>query len=81
MLFDTPKEGAMVLAEEVRNTIENTNIIYEGKITSVTASLGVVTVIPNENLDPMDLIELADKAMYKAKKDGRNKVIMATEYI
>lgn len=74
MLFDTAEEGAMMIAEEIRSTIENTIIVYEDKKTSVTASLGVATMVPNQDLNPTDLIKLADQAMYQAKENGRNKV-------
>lgn len=75
LLFDTPKEGAMKLAEHIRSTIENTIIVYEGQETSVTVSLGVATMIPSKDLEPNDLIKLADQAMYRAKDKGRNKVM------
>lgn len=77
MLFNTPEEGAMMFAEDIRKRIEKSVIIYEDNKTSVTASLGVATIIPNEDLNPIDLIEFADQAMYQAKNTGRNKTIMA----
>ncbi len=38
----------------------------------VTLSAGVATIKPGKDAQPEDLIELADKAMYAAKKAGRN---------
>lgn len=77
MLFDTSEDGAYMLAEQIRNTIENTIMYYEGNKTSITVSIGVATVIPNQKLDSIDLVELADQAMYKAKNNGRNRVELA----
>lgn len=77
MLFNTPGEGAMMLAEQIRKKVENKVVICEGEKINCTISLGVASLIPSEDLDPTDLIKLADQAMYKAKGNGRNQVIMA----
>lgn len=42
----------------------------------VSVSLGVATVIPTQNGSPADLLNMADKALYQAKKGGRNKVVV-----
>lgn len=78
LLANTNKSGAMILAEKIRQRIEKLVIEYEGHLTSVTVSLGVASMITTENMSPEDLISAADCALYKAKRDGRNRVIDAS---
>ena len=68
-------QRAMVAAERIRAAIEAEPI---PQVKKVTASIGVVTFGEHtENID--ELLELADKAMYNAKKSGRNQVKMAVK--
>ena len=65
--------GAEAAAERIRAHIAEAQIEQVGHI---TASIGVATFLEHtKNID--DLVELADQAMYKAKINGRNQVIMA----
>ncbi|MFP6808727.1 MAG: GGDEF domain-containing protein [Pseudomonadales bacterium] len=41
---------------------------------TVTVSIGVATVVPNDQSRPRDLIIQSDEALYRAKATGRNKV-------
>jgi diguanylate cyclase (GGDEF)-like protein len=59
-------------AERIRRDIEHLRIRHCGKTLWVTASLGVGYCKPGE--DPSLVADLADKAMYRAKKKGRNRV-------
>jgi diguanylate cyclase len=72
ILPDTDHKGAMVIAERIRHQIENLQIENSDQTISITASLGVASFIPNSHKTPSLLIELADKALYQAKKEGRN---------
>ncbi|MDD9935022.1 MAG: diguanylate cyclase [Myxococcales bacterium] len=70
---ETETEGAMQLAERVRQELENTVFETElGKL-EVTCSLGVATY-PQHADDRTALFEAADKALYAAKHAGRNRV-------
>jgi len=70
---ETELQQAEVLAERIRQTIENTS--YEG-ITDrhVTVSIGVAPMQNESSLE--DLIAHADLALYQAKENGRNKAII-----
>lgn len=70
-------ERAQLLAEEVRLRVENLKLSHlESDVaTVVTASLGVASCVPGELADSVELIELADRALYIAKAQGRNRVV------
>ena len=67
-------ESAKNLAEELKQRIETINFHYEDKIIKLTISCGISS-FPQEGQQLQDLIETADKKLYKAKRSGRNKVI------
>lgn len=71
----TTLEGAQHVAEQLRRKIEELVIEYHDLQISVTISLGISTCQPSVNIVREDLIELADMALYKAKKQGRNQVV------
>ncbi len=60
------------IAERIRISIEAEPFSYNGSEIHVTISLGVATFAPNFILD--ETISRADKALYRAKKNGRNRV-------
>jgi len=70
---ECPKSRAVELAESLRQKIEGQSIILRREKTSVTVSVGVAA-FPEDAQVKDDLIERADRALYKAKKQGRNRV-------
>lgn len=62
--------SAVKKAEDIRRAVENLNI--DGL--RVTVSIGVACLSRNRNLGLQEMIEIADKAMYSAKKAGKNRV-------
>jgi len=68
--------NAIEIAENCRKSIENLKISHEYSSVAhvVTISIGTSTVTPTANLSIRKLIETADKALYKAKDRGRNRV-------
>ena len=66
------KETAIALSERLRNIIAKTTVNIKNKELSVTASFGIAQAAPVNDLN--EAISLADKALYKAKEDGRNRV-------
>lgn len=75
LLPDTPFEGACTLAEAIRRMIERSKIRRmnsDEAIDRVTVSIGVAGYQPGDLLD--DLIQRADRALYRSKRSGRNRV-------
>jgi len=70
LLPETDRQGAMELAEKIRRQIERTELVSTGPI---TASFGVSS-LPEDAVDPDELIRKADRALYMAKAQGRNRV-------
>ncbi|MDX1693411.1 MAG: diguanylate cyclase [Ketobacteraceae bacterium] len=73
ILVNTDEEGAKVVAERIRSTIEATPIPYEEGEISATASLGIATYERGID-DAEELIANADAALYYCKEHGRNQV-------
>jgi len=69
-LFDTGGKGAYQIAERIRKKITELVLIQNHKI-GITASLGVSSM-ENAPAAADELIELADRRMYCAKKNGKN---------
>jgi diguanylate cyclase (GGDEF)-like protein len=76
LLPETDSKGAQLIAEEIRKNIEGLEIVNEGVDTSefVTVSIGISSVIPTKFIEEKEFINHADKALYTAKKNGRNMV-------
>jgi diguanylate cyclase (GGDEF)-like protein/PAS domain S-box-containing protein len=74
LLPDTGPERAMEIAERLREALaEHITTLEDGSTVNVTASLGVTTLQDHDS--PFEtLLEQADQAMYRAKRQGRNQV-------
>jgi diguanylate cyclase (GGDEF)-like protein len=77
ILGETVAADAQRLAESFRAAIENLAVNYEGHTLRFTASIGVACVVPSGQISPQELLAAADKALYQAKQNGRNRVCMA----
>lgn len=78
---ETDPELALKVAERIRKKIENTEFLKdEGKNIKITASIGIATY-PVHATTKTDLLELADKAMYKGKESSRNVVYLTDRVI
>ncbi len=72
------KEGAKSVAEKLRLCVEKTRFLYQGERIPLTISVGAAQIQPNED-SPLSLFERADAALYEAKKQGRNRIVLAEE--
>jgi diguanylate cyclase (GGDEF)-like protein len=75
LLPDTGIRGGMELAERLRTTVATTTVRTEGVDVRVTASFGVAPHIPGGASEQL-LID-ADACLYRAKADGKNRVVSA----
>lgn len=74
LLPNTNAEEGAIIAHRIRKSIEELQLVYNNTIIPVTISIGVATYCGGAL---NDLIDKADTALYKAKNNGRNQVIIA----
>jgi diguanylate cyclase (GGDEF)-like protein/PAS domain S-box-containing protein len=82
VLPDTPADGAVTIAERARAAVGSLGIPHLGNLaaTTVTISIGVATMTPADPLgSPDELIQAADRALYGAKQNGRDRVWLAED--
>ena len=80
VLPDTDLDGALQIANACRAHIEQLAIENpQAPAGIVTMSIGVASVVPSKAGSAEALIETADKALYTAKNDGRNRVVVAPQ--
>ncbi|MCG8636344.1 MAG: diguanylate cyclase [Desulfobacterales bacterium] len=74
ILPETDQEGGILIARRMLKTIDEMNITHEHAATTdhVTISLGLATTIPTDDSNATQLIQSADRALYRAKASGRN---------
>jgi diguanylate cyclase (GGDEF)-like protein len=73
VLPDTGREGARFAAERIRLAAERAAIKAYDTAVKVTVSVGTATS-PDDGKKMEELIDKADWALYRAKKQGRNRV-------
>ncbi|WP_246028309.1 diguanylate cyclase [Leptospira fletcheri] len=75
ILPDTPVEGAIVVALDMLQTVEDMQIVHEkSPFSRVTVSIGVSSNLDREIHSPQELLGAADKNLYDAKSFGRNHI-------
>jgi diguanylate cyclase (GGDEF)-like protein len=80
LLPNTSMESILQVAEKIRKSVELESIphAYSRVNPHVTISIGVASMIPHAGLNQNILVEMADKALYNAKKMGRNQIQVFT---
>ncbi|OEU76802.1 MAG: diguanylate cyclase response regulator [Desulfuromonadales bacterium C00003093] len=77
VLPETDPENACLVAERLRNTVSGKTIYVRKKKINITASFGVSGFdpsMPDNNISHESMINRADKHLYQAKQEGRNRV-------
>lgn len=72
LLPGSDREGALIVAERIRKGVAQASYDCEGKTISVTTSIGLAEM--HDDDDANSLFDRADKALYRAKNSGRNRV-------
>ena len=74
ILPETDEEGAMAIAERLRQQVEEHTISVDEQEISLTISCGISTYRQESFATVDTLFSCADKALYRAKNEGRNQV-------
>lgn len=77
LMPETTLGGGFKIAEKIRASIEKLEFHYRGSNVKVTISCGISLFMENDT--PENAFSRADKALYKAKDDGRNRCVIAKE--
>jgi diguanylate cyclase (GGDEF)-like protein len=79
LLPETDIKGAETVGKRARQAILDLRIrhAFSSIASQITMSFGGAMLFPTQDNSPTDLVALADKMLYKAKENGRNKLILA----
>jgi diguanylate cyclase (GGDEF)-like protein len=77
VLPETDEQSAAKIAERCRSLIFKEQIPHEKSVVSqvLTVSLGVGTIVPSHQDEPLKFIERVDRRLYQAKQNGRNCIV------
>jgi len=80
LISNITEDNAYHIAEKLRQNIQNLHIEHkENKANPyLTTSIGLISLIPDQSSIPEHIIQKADENLYKAKDEGRNRVISST---
>ena len=69
-----------MVAERVRSGVEDMAIVHGGSAVGpvVTITIGIATITPDRKTASDDLLAAADRALYQAKREGRNRFAAIT---
>lgn len=73
----TDEHGALKIANDIMSAIQALKVTEgDTMIDQITISIGIASVTVNADNVRDDLIDMADKAMFKAKLEGRNRIVL-----
>jgi diguanylate cyclase (GGDEF)-like protein len=77
LLRSIPLDGAALAGERLRRNVSAKPVDFEGTQIPVTISIGAASLTCCETASANDLVAVADRRLYKAKDEGRNRVVVA----
>jgi len=83
VLYEASREYVAEVLTRIQRSIAELNIPHDASrvASRLTVSVGAALILPNSNRTPDGLVQLADEALYSAKEQGRNRVVvMEAEY-
>lgn len=77
ILPQTEKQGALIVANRILDSVRNLNIphAHSAAADHVTVSIGVATTFPGSEGRALNLVEAADRVLYQAKRQGRDRIV------
>jgi diguanylate cyclase (GGDEF)-like protein len=79
LMPSTNRLGAAVLAERIRAAVEREKILVGDRTFSLTISIGLASLAADGGKDVTDLLKIADRRLYLAKQNGRNRICVNDE--
>jgi len=80
LMPDTDNVGAVNIAQQIHDRINTVKFPHPDSPIApyITLSMGLETLKPSDNIPKSDLLDRADKALYQAKQEGRNRIQVFT---
>lgn len=77
LLPNTQASGAWIVAQEIQDHVRQLSLEHQASLVSpfITMSMGLSSTIPTHETSGEELFEIADQALYEAKKQGRDRMI------
>lgn len=79
ILPNTNDYEAFMICERIRRNIESYNFLIDNDDINITVSIGIFSTNLLKTINHQEIVKLADKALYTAKKSGRNIVVSSTK--
>ncbi|MDY6824305.1 MAG: GGDEF domain-containing protein [Thermodesulfobacteriota bacterium] len=79
LMMNIGSEDTRQFAEKIHAEVSNMRVAYENQVMQVSLSLGVITGVPGREESTEGFLKKADDALYRAKKEGRNRVVFYGE--